>query len=241
MQYDQRTYRAHTSTPGLETFTVSVKETDLLISASQQCEETATEAVREVRAILEKHIQDNPDFKTSLKPLPIAPHVPEVIGKMLAAGVAADVGPMAAVAGAVAEYVGIELLKTCNQVIIENGGDIFLKTDTPITIGVFAGESPLSEKIGMKISRTGRPLAVCTSSGRVGPSLSFGRADAATILSASATLADAVATSIGNLVHGKDDIQKAIDEAKAISGIEGILVIQDEHLGAWGDIELVAL
>ena len=108
-------------------------------------------------------------------------------------------------------------------------------------LGIFAGGSPLSEKLGIKISTDKMPLAVCTSSGKVGPSLSFGTADAVSIKSASAAVADAAATAVANMIKDPSDIQEAIEAAKKINGVEGVLIIKGENMGAWGDMELVSL
>jgi uncharacterized protein len=241
MLYNKRTYRECVSTENLVSFSLSVKETDLFISASENLEKEAKDAVLQARLTIENYINKNPDFKHSLVPLPFDRFAPEIIKKMLRASSASGVGPMAAVAGAVAEHTGTELLKYSTEVIIENGGDIFFKISRDVTVGIFAAESPLSEHIGIKISSSENPFSVCTSSGRVGPSLSFGSADAVTIKSASPTLADAAATAIGNMIEKHSDIQRGIDEAKKISMIDGVLIIKDEHLGVWGNMELVSL
>jgi hypothetical protein len=148
---------------------------------------------------------------------------------------------MAAVAGAVAEYVGRHLLKQCEEVIVENGGDIFLQVKRDITISIFAGSSPLSNRIGIKIDAHKRPFGICTSSGTVGPSLSFGSADAVTIISPSASRADAAATAAGNLVKSASDIEKAIAAGKKIRDVSGIVIIKDDQMGVWGNINLVSL
>jgi hypothetical protein len=148
---------------------------------------------------------------------------------------------MAAVAGAIAEHVGLDLLFHTDEVIVENGGDIFLKTHSPVTVGVFAGDSPLSLRIGLRINPKENPLSVCTSSGTVGHSLSFGKADAVCVISRSCSLADAAATSIGNKVESKAHIQRAIDFGKQIEGVMGIVVIVGDAVGAWGEVEMVPL
>jgi ApbE superfamily uncharacterized protein (UPF0280 family) len=85
------------------------------------------------------------------------------------------------------------------------------------------------------------PLALCTSSGTVGPSLSYGKADAVTVRARSAALADAAATALGNRVSRASDIQGAIRQAQSIEGLGGIIIIKDDQVGAWGEMELVAL
>jgi len=148
------------------------------------------------------------------------------------------VGPMAAVAGAIAECVGRELLTFSPEIIVENGGDIFIKTVRKRTVGVYAGESPLTGKIGLEIEAGDTPLGICTSSGTVGHSMSLGRADAVVVLSASTALADAAATAIGNRVNQSTDIDAAIEFGRNIGGLKGIVIIVGKSVGAWGDVKL---
>jgi ApbE superfamily uncharacterized protein (UPF0280 family) len=148
---------------------------------------------------------------------------------------------MAAVAGAIAEWVSKDLLKLSKEVIIENGGDIYLATARERTIGIYAGQSSLSLKIGIVIGPEESPLGVCTSSGTVGPSLSFGKADAVCILSKSAALADAAATAVGNIVQEKKDIELGLERGREIEGILGTLIIVGEKMGVWGSIKLTQL
>jgi uncharacterized protein len=241
MPYEHRTYRDYTASEGLVSFTVAVKETDLFISAARNLEKEALDAVVQDRYILENYIEQNPLFKTSLVPLPDAPLAHPLVQAMLRAASACDVGPMASVAGAVAEFVGAELLKHSAEVIVENGGDIFFKISRPITVGIFAGASPLSEKIGIRIPPTDAAFGICTSSGTVGPSLSFGTADAVTIRAASAALADAAASAVGNAVKTADHISNALELGQKIAGVDGIVIIKDEKLGVWGNIELIKI
>jgi ApbE superfamily uncharacterized protein (UPF0280 family) len=150
---------------------------------------------------------------------------------------------MAAVAGAIAEFVGLGLRnRGVEEIIVENGGDIFLARNRQCTVAVFAGESPLSNTIGIVIEAGRMPCGVCCSSGSVGHSLSFGNADAVVVVAASTSLADAAATRIGNDVTNKPDtLQRALDKSRHIDGIEGVLIVQGERLGAWGAIELQRL
>ena len=146
---------------------------------------------------------------------------------------------MAAVAGAIAGFVGRELLDFSPEVIVENGGDIYLRTLRRRTIGIFAGGSPLTGKLGLQIEPEDTPLGICTSSGTVGHSLSFGRADAVIVLADSATLADAAATAIGNRVSDVADIEKGIEFARGIGKLKGVVIIKDDKLGVWGEVKLV--
>jgi hypothetical protein len=153
----------------------------------------------------------------------------------------ANVGPMAAVAGAMAEWVSKDLLELSREVIVENGGDIYLATSKERTIGIYAAESPFSLKIGVVIRPEETPLGICTSSGTVGHSLSFGKADAVCIVSKSAALADAAATAVGNIIQEKKDIELGLERGKEIEGVLGTLIIVGDKMGVWGDIKLIQL
>ena len=145
---------------------------------------------------------------------------------------------MASVAGAVAEFVGNDLLPFSAEIIVENGGDIYLKSLNKRVVGIYAGKSPLSGRIGIEISGEATPLGICTSSGTVGHSLSYGQADAVVVLAKSSTLADAAATAIGNLIIKANDIQSGIEFAKGIDGLSGAIIIKDDNLGLWGEVKL---
>ena len=239
--FENRNYRARAKRKGLVPFTITVKETNLHIQAERDLSREAVKAVLTCRSYIENHIHTHPDFLTSLVPVPPLLHGPEIIRTMIDAGTRAHVGPMAAIAGAIAQYTGKELMSLSRQVIVENGGDVFLKTGSDTTLTIYAGKSPLSMKVGVKIAHRKQPFALCTSSGTVGHSTSFGRADAVTVLSDSCALADAVATGLANRVKNESDIQDTIDHGKDIPGVQGIIVIKKKKLGAWGAVELVAL
>jgi hypothetical protein len=145
---------------------------------------------------------------------------------------------MAAVAGAVAQFVGEELQEYSPDVIIENGGDIYIRSTADRLIGIHAGDSPLSGKLALAIVAVETPCGICTSSGIVGHSLSFGKADAVTIIAPSASLADATATACGNIVQTADDIQRGLDLAAGIKGIIGAVIIKGDRVGVWGRITL---
>ena len=239
--YEKRTYRNLVKTEDLVRFEVIVKETDLLVRADRDLSKETRESVLKYRHQLETYIAMNPEFQKSLVPFPDDPYAPEIVKEMIRTSQLAHVGPMAAVAGAIAESVSKDLLKLSKEVIVENGGDIYLAISKERTIGIYAADSPLSLKIGIVISPEETPLGVCTSSGTVGPSLSFGKADAVCILSKSAALADAAATAVGNVVKEKKDIELGLQAGKEIVGVQGILVIVHEKMGVWGKIKLAQL
>jgi len=239
--YEKRTYRNFAGIDDLVPFNVIVQETDLQVHASRPLQKVTRDLILKHRGLIEKYIAIYPEFLKTLVPWHVDDFAPRIVGKMIDAGRKAGVGPMAAVAGAVAEFIGIDLLSYTDEVVVENGGDIFLKTNRALTVGVYAACSPLSLKMGLHIDSRDKPLAVCTSSGTVGHSLSFGKADAVCIVSDSCPLADAAATAVGNRVKGKKDIQDAIDFGKEIEGVTGIVVIMGENAGFWGDVKVVSL
>src|SRR5512139_3321689 len=239
--YEERTYRNLVRSDDLVKFEVVVKETDLLVRAESNLSNEARESILKYRHQLETYITMNPEFQRSLIPLVEDFHAPELVREMIRVSQLARVGPMAAVAGAMAEWVSKDLLKFSKEVITENGGDIHLVTSRQRIIGIYAGGSPLSHQIGIVIEPEETPLGVCTSSGTVGPSLSFGKADAVCILSRSATLADAAATAVGNLVKEKDDIENGLTRAQEIEGLLGALIIVGDRIGAWGKVKLTRL
>jgi len=161
--------------------------------------------------------------------------------QMAKAAAVAGVGPMAAVAGTLSQALGEKLSTCCRECIIENGGDIYLYSQRERRVAVFAGPSPFSNKIAIRILPEETPLGICTSSGTVGPSLSFGQADAVVIKARDVALADAVATAAANLVKNEDDLIKAIEFAQNIKEVAGILAIKNDKLAAWGEIEIISL
>ena len=237
----ERTYRNQLDHDRLISFRVIVKETDLFIQACTNLDAQTKESILLHRGYIESFIQRHPDFSASLIPLQFGRPVPGIIANMLDAASRTGVGPMAAVAGAIAEHVGFDLLQFSEEIIIENGGDVFLRTHQPVTIGIYANRSPLNMRIGLKIDSCDGPRAVCTSSGTVGHSLSFGTADAVTVVSHSCAVADAAATAIANRVKQETDVQEAIYFGKDIKGVKGLVVIKNDKAGMWGDIHVVQL
>jgi len=241
MMYEERAYRSWVGGEDLVKFRVVETETDLLISAERDLTKEAMSSIKRYRGQIKDYIVNDPRFESSLEPVEIKEDAPPIVKDMVRQAKVANVGPMAAVAGAVAEYVGKDLLNYSSEVIVENGGDIFIKSSKPRTIAIYAGTSPLTGKIALKISADQMPLGVCTSSGTVGRSLSFGEADSVTILSKSATLADAAATAVGNLVKEVDDIEKGIEFARTVEGVKGIVIIVGDRFGAWGDYKVIRI
>ncbi|HEY3318478.1 MAG TPA: UPF0280 family protein [Coriobacteriia bacterium] len=241
MSYEPRTYRGVVTPAGLTTFEVVIKETDLQISAASDLTGPAEDLVAQARWQIESYVASNPRFAETWSPIDVPEDAPDLIRAMGRAAHLARVGPMAAVAGVVAEYVARGLESLSAEVVVENGGDIYMVGKADRTIALWAGKSSLTGKVGLRIPGGLMPVAVCTSSGTVGHSASLGSADAATVIAHDGALADAVATALANRVHSAEDIQRAIDACKAITGVLGLLVVIGDHLGAWGNIHLTAL
>lgn len=238
-----RFYRRFVTGDRLNSFNITVKESDLWIALSSITYNPQLPAITEkvllkCRLQLETYIREHPQFRDSLQPFVPPDNAPTLIAKMVRAGNLAGVGPMAAVAGAIAEEVGRFLLQRSTEVLVENGGDVFLKIVEPILVGIYAGSSPLSGKLALRVNPGQTPLGICTSSGTVGPSFSFGRADAAVVLSPSTALADAVATALANRVSCADDFAEALTFARSIEGVIGALLVCSREIAAWGEIEL---
>ena len=236
--FEPRTYRHWTYGSDLVSTVVTVKETDLYIRAQKNLLEEAEASILKYRAYLEEYIKMNPQFLAVLNPIEVADDAPDIVVEMAQAARKCGVGPMAAVAGVIAEYVGKDLLAYSDEVIVENGGDLFLKVLTQKQVGIYAGESPLSGKLALEIRPEETPMGMCTSSGTVGHSLSYGVADAVIAVSTSTALADAAATAIGNMVKDVCDINKAIEYAMSVDGLDGIVVIKGSDMGVWGKVRL---
>ncbi len=239
--YVERTYRDFASSGTQVAFSALWKETDLYIKAQTHLDKQAHSAILQGRKDIEDYIKKRPEFKTSLKPLPFDRDAPPIVREMLKAAAHVSVGPMAAVAGAIAESVGKALQVFSPEIIVENGGDIYLAIKEEITVGIFAGESLLNMKLGLRIPAGETPCGICTSSGTVGPSLSFGKADAVTVWAASTALADTTATALANRITTIEDIKPTLKQAANIPDIKGILVILGDQIGLWGAMDLVKL
>lgn len=241
MFQNRNTYRQKVERKGLVSFKITVKETDLMIHAKTDLSKETINIVLKYRRYIESYIKMFPEFERTLVPWNIKFPAHEIIRKMSEAGKIAGVGPMAAIAGAVAEYTGKELSAISDELIIENGGDLYIDVSDSVTIGVFAGKSPLSMKLGLKFDKPDKPFSICTSSGTIGHSLSLGNADAVCVVSDSALIADAAATSIGNHVKSESNINDAVNFGKTIKGVDGIIIIKNDKIGMWGKINIVKL
>ncbi len=221
------------------------RETDLWVAVDtphyrKEAERFTMERILFYRGVLEEHIALYPEFRDSLAPVVAPGGVHPLIKAMSDAAVVAGTGPMSAVAGAMAEFICRDILEEfrAEEVVVENGGDIFMKLTAPAMVTVYAGESPLSEKIALRPLADDTPLALCCSSGTVGHSLSFGVADACMIACRDGALADAYATAICNKVKNSGMVQEVTEHALKLPGILSIVIISEDRIGLGGTIEI---
>lgn len=228
-----------------KSFMSSWLETDLWVAIDtahyrQETERFTMDRILYYRKILDKHISLHPEFRDSLTPVVDPGDSHPLITAMSKAALTAGTGPMSAVAGAVAEFVCRDILAEydAGEVIVENGGDIFMKLETPVSVAVHAGDSPLSEKITLQVKPDETPLALCCSSGTVGHSLSFGMADACMIACRSGAMADAFATAFCNLVKNKGIVYEVTEQALGQPEVVSVVIIAGGKLGIGGQIEI---
>lgn len=248
MMVEERRYRELFKSRDLVNFRISQKETDIYVAVDGKEKEKiksiiakTEKLVGDYRRDIENYIKNYPIFEVSFKPVAVDSDAPEIIKQMAGAALLADVGPFASVAGAIAGAVGSKLSEGISDVIIENGGDVFIKTSKIRKVGIYYGADGISTGIGLEIHAADGPLGICASSGTCGHSFSFGRADVAVAISHSTALADACATAMGNLVKESRDIDKAINFAKGIEGIKGVIIVKGDKFGFWGDLRVIKI
>ena len=243
--FEPRWYRRLMEGERFTSFTTTYLETDLWIGVNPSSYHPdmpgfALNKSKELRIIMDNYIATHPKFLTSLIPIKSDSLSHPIIQAMINATIISGTGPMSAVAGAFAQFIGEAIIKEYNtqEIIVENGGDIYLSIKNDLEVGVFAGNSPLSNKMAIIVPASFSPLGLCTSSGTVGHSLSFGKADAAMIVCKNAALADAFATRFGNEVKSSADIPAAIKFSEDFHDILSILLIAGDQLGVRGKFQL---
>lgn len=208
-----------------------------IIADKQEGIKTAEESIKQNRTKLEKYISTHPKFGWTLKPVP-APEKPLVAKLMAEAAEKANVGPMAAVAGVLADLaVKDMIIKGCVVAVMEDGGEVSAISNVPIDVAFVAGDEPMSKRFGFRLTEF--PIGVATSSGRFSHALSFGDAEAATVFCKGAGLADAAATAVGNVIKGEDanaGIQRGLEVAQSIAGVDGALILYKGCVGTWGRV-----
>ncbi|AIJ04998.1 hypothetical protein JH146_0147 [Methanocaldococcus bathoardescens] len=223
---------------------IIMKETNILLKVDdKRYFKRAEEIILKNRLELERYILKNPYFLTSYYPIDVEYDAPEIVKLMAIAGEIANVGPMASVAGAIAEM----LIKNigAKNIIAENGGDICLRAKKDVVVGLYAGNSKITGEVGFKLKKEKikNIYGICTSSATVGHSISFGEADAVTVFAKSSAIADAAATSICNASRGRNEeemINNALEKVDEIEKIDGVFIVVKDKVGIKGKIpELV--
>ena len=245
MEYRERSYRSRFSNDERRWFCVKFLESDLWIGVDNGSYSASMEAdtyamLVDLRRSMDAYLLMDPGYKTALRPYDAGMEAPEILKSMSGVSHKTGIGPMSAVAGAVALKVAgfLKSRYDVNEVIVENGGDIYAQASTDMDISVFAGQSPLSEKIGLHIPAGSFPLGICTSSGTVGPSLSLGRADAVMIVCKDVMLADSYATAMANRIQSVNDLQPVIDRSSNTPDILGAIAVKDDRMAICGQFEL---
>ncbi|MBP7434249.1 UPF0280 family protein [bacterium] len=248
MKGEIRTYRSLHNIERFRFFNATVFESDLHIgvdnaSFDHSLIEFVTCEIQRTREILNEYNILNSTFFSSLTPLPLDDSAETEISSMLKAGIIASVGPMAAVAGLTSETVGKRVLENfpIKEIVVENGGDIWASVKETLFVEILAGNSPLSGKLALKIPHGKTPLGICTSSGTVGHSLSFGKADAVVICAHDASIADAFATAVCNIVKTESDIDKALEFTSQFKEILSTVIVINDKIAVSGEFEIVAL
>ena len=213
--------------------TVACKESRLRV-ATDRFEVLGAEVTRQ-RALLEAYIERHRDFRTSLVPVGLLADAPEIAQRMHRAASLAGVGPMAAVAGAIAQMAAEAALNAgAREAIVENGGDTYLFSPETVTVALYAGGAALGGRLAFQVTAEMMPLSICSSSGRMGHSVSLGDCDLATVVSADACLADAAATRAGNAVRLEEDLEAAARQVAAIAGVTGVLLVKGARIALAG-------
>lgn len=244
-KYVERTYRTQFNSERFSSIEVKYKETDLWIginpgSFKLEMKELVLKEIINLRNKFDKYIAEEPMFRKSLQPFQPSEFAPPEAFEMAVAATKAGIGPMSAVAGLFAREAGKVLTDNfeIEELVVENGGDIFAILKNELLLSVFAGESPLSERVGIVIPAGFKKLGICTSAGKIGPSISFGKADAVMVICEDVVLADVYATAFGNKVKSPAQVEKVINQSENFPELLSLLIICDDKIGIRGDFEM---
>ncbi|MBA4356833.1 MAG: UPF0280 family protein [Desulfovibrio sp.] len=238
-----RSYReAITPQKGEVTFQIVVEQTDLFVTAGRDLSEPMLELVHSLRGELKNFMLLNPGFRESLRPVPAPDTAPRVAREMARAAALCNVGPMAAVAGTFAQLVADHFASASPDIIVENGGDIFIHSTRERVVALL-GDPASGARLGLRLKKNDFPVSLCASSAFIGPSLSLGQGELVVVRSRSGAFADAAATALANLIDSGDDLDLVLARARKMAplGLEGVFAQAGGKLGVWGKMELVAL
>ena len=217
----------------------SWKDTNLRIASD--CFEVVTKAIVEERRLLEAYIAKYPEFQTAMTPLQVQSGAPISVHRMTAAAEITGLGPMASVAGTLAQMGAEAALRFgAAEAIVENGGDVFIASDSPITIGIYAGSSAVGDNLAFVLKPEDLPISLCSSSGTMGHSISLGQCDLVTVAAKEAALADSVATLVCNRILAVSDLEPVLNDAGSLPDVQGILAVKDDQIGLYGNLPQLA-
>ena len=235
---DRDIYRNKISAEGRYSFRLDYKYSGLYIicnrDISSELEEPILGFYRDIKTV----IDGQTDFEKSLAPIKVGKDPPRIIKEMCYAGEVFSVGPMASVAGALCDHLAKSLMGRCSFLMIENGGDVYIKSGGPVEVGIFTKNIYFRDKLTLLLEAGQTPCGICSSSGSFGHSLSLGKSDLVTVLSRTATIADAAATSIANTINSEEDIDEAITRFSQYKEVDGLIIIKNKRIGLWGKLQL---
>ena len=207
-----------------------------ILTDKEEYMDVAVEELQKQRGLIEEYILKHKEFLSSLKPVKVK-DAPEIVRLMAQGAKIANVGPMAAVAGTLAEFCVRKMMKHgAKTALVENGGDVFAYTSIPLHIGIYAGYTKLADKLALRLDPENTPLSICSSS-KLGHSLSFGNCDLASVFSKKSYVADAVATAVANRVKEENDIEPTLKWALKLKDVIGVLIVKDDKVGIMGDTQ----
>ncbi len=238
-KYSERFYRSDNKLERWNSFILRNETTDLFIKSAEDLTAIGLKIINKLRNEIRDHISRQLEFQTSYSPVEKLTDTPDIIKLMYLASERTGTGPFASVAGAIAQMTGIELMNYTKEIIIENGGDIWMSLIEPAVVQIHSDNAEFDGKTGLLISPEETPCGICTTSGKVGPSFSFGKADSATIIGKCAATADAAATLAGNIVKDENDITKALNNATEVESVTGAVIIIKNKMGIQGSVKLI--
>lgn len=235
---DRSIYRKNISVAGKYCYRLRYKYSDIYITSDSDISGKISEPVIRFYSQLEKVILKDRGFAESLSPVNIHNDYPPLIKEMCSYTSIFNVGPMAAVAGAVCESIAGNIKDDCSFLMIENGGDVYIKSSTRVSAALFTGSKYFPENLNILIDPLDTPCGLCSSSGIMGHSLSLGRSDLVTVMSGTTIAADAAATAIANSINSKPDVDRALEKYRHYSQVKGLIILKDDRLAIWGDLQL---